>query len=352
MKKLLLTIALALALVAPAAAQTLYRSASGWGVHRPAQAQRHLFGGPIGTQSPLWLGTEPSGTSLDAWLYMTGQPAGFDYAIYSGSTLPTVLSGDLSVATESTGGNLGAKNQITGLLRLNLVSLGAGTNGTTETTSYMDDTPDGEWAALDGDVVLSASTTYARVGSKSLKFAVAAAAAAGDGAAIDIANDDLEANESIGMWIYSDRALTAGDLTLVIDDTDASPDLAINFPAVTASAWQWIEIDISALTGGNGNVTDKIAVKLSTAGAALSAFTFYLDGVYKWDATDEDTLGDTVPYDGVLAVLNLDTANTGTHTFGNVTEYTDYFVNYQSGNEVLVWISDQSAKSNIVLYNY
>lgn len=358
MRKPLLILLAALALLVaawPATAQpTLYGAATarGFVVDRMI-THYHLFGGPVGMQSPLWLGTAPAGSSTDAWLYMTGDPSSFEYAIYSGSTKPSTLSGDLSIATESTGGNLGAKNQITGLLRLNMSTLGAGTNGTTETTSYMDDTPDGEWTAIDASVVVSASTTYARAGSKSLKLAFAAGATAGDGAEIDITNDDLEANESVGFWIYSDTALTAGWLTLVIDDTDASPDLAINFPAVTANAWQWAEIDISALTGGNGNVVDKVAVKLSTAGATgLGAFNVYLDAMYKWDATDEDTLGDTIPYDGVLAVLNLDTANTGTHSFGNVTEYTDYFVNYQASNEVLVWISDQSAKSNIVLYNY
>lgn len=348
-------LALLLALVAlPALAQpTLYGAATARGIVDRQITHYHLFGGPVGMQSPLWLGTAPSGSSTDAWLYLTGDPSGFEYAIYSGSTKPSTLNGDLTIASESTGGNLGARNDISGLFRINLASLGAGTNGTTETTLYLDDTPDGEWTALDADVTVSASTTYARVGSKSLKLAFAATAAAGDGAEVDITNDDLEANESIGFWIYSDTALTAGYLTLVIDDTDASPDLALNVPAVTANSWQWVEIDISALTGGNGNVVDKIAVKLSSAGAtALGAFNVYLDAMYKWDATDEEQLGDSIPYDGVLSILNLDTANTGTHSFGNLSIYTDYFVNYQASNDVIVWISDQSAKSNIVLYTY
>jgi len=353
MKKVIFAMVLLL-VASVAVAQETWQSATARGVEKPVGNRVYnLFRGPMGLQSPLWLGSAPTGTSTDAWIYNTGTPSGFEYFMYSTSSLPTYLSGDLTVAPSATGGDNFNKNQISGLFKLTLVSLAAGTNGTTETTLYTDDTPAGEWTALDADVVVSNSTTHVRVGSNALKLAFAATAIAGDGVESDITNDNLESNESIGFWIYSDTALTAGWLTLVIDDTDAAPDLALNVPAVTAGAWQWVEIDISALAAGNGDVVDKIAFKLSTAGATgLAVFNVWIDTMYKWDATDEDILGDSVMYDGVLSVLSLDTANTGTHTFGNVSEHTDYFVNYQSGNEVLVWITDQSAKSLICMYAY
>lgn len=349
----ILTLACMVLLGSAADGQTFYRSAKSWTLFKPTESGRTLLAGPIGSSSPLWLGTAPSGTATDAWLYMTGQPSGFEYSLYSGSTLPSYFAGDLTIAAEGTGGNLGAKNELSGLPRLKLYSMGTGTNGSTETTSYLDDSPAGEWTAVDSDVTVSASTTYARVGSTSLALAFASTAAAADGAYIDITNDDLESNESIGFWIYSDTALTAGWLTLVIDDTDASPDLAINFPAVTANAWQWVEIDISALTGGNGNVTDKIKVLLSTAGATgLGAFNVYLDGMYKWDASDEEALGDSIITDGVLSVVAIATAAGSANTASNLVAGTDFFVHYQAGSDAIVWITDQSAASTLCLYSY
>src|SRR3990167_11421402 len=55
---------------------------------------------------------------------------------------------DVTLSSDSTGGNAGAKNEIIGLPRIKLVSLGAGTNGATETTSYVDDSPVGEYAPV------------------------------------------------------------------------------------------------------------------------------------------------------------------------------------------------------------
>lgn len=340
--------------------QTLFRTALALlllvGLAAGAQAQNAAYlypAGPSLMPYPIWIGTAPASTSVDALLYLAGVPTGVEYGIYSSSTLPSHLSGDLTIAAESTGGNLGAKNEITALPRIKLYSLGTGTNGSTETTSYLDDSPAGEWTAVDSDVTVAASTDYARVGSTSLSLAFASPAAATDGAYIDITNDDLEANESIGFWAYSTVALAAGDLTLVIDDTDASPDLAINIPAITANSWQWVEVDISALTGGNGNVTDKIKILLSSAGAtAQGAFTIYLDGMWKWDATDEEALGDSILTDGVLSVTAAATAAGSANTFSNMVAGTDYFVHYQSGADAIVWITDQNAASTLCLYTY
>jgi len=352
MKKLILTIALMLISISAAIAQpTLYRNATkkGWVVTGPTRYQ--LFVGPAGIESPLWLGSEPSGTTSDAWLYIKGNPAGFEYSILSESTKPSSFSGDITVTTESTGGNAYERNQISGLLKLNLVSLGTGVDGTAETVSYMDDTPSGEWSAIDSNVTVSESTSTYRVGSKSLKLAFDSSAANDDGAVIDIVNDNLESNESVGFWIYSDTDLAAGDLDLLIDDTDAAPDVSFDVSAVPANAWKWVEIDISALTGGNGNVVDKVGLVLKNA-SGLGAFNIWVDAMYKWDADAEEVFGDNIPYDGVLSVLSLTTANTGTHSFSNLVEHTNYFINYQTGNEVLVWITDQSTSSAIGMYVY
>jgi len=264
------------------------------------------------------------------------------------------VTGDVTVADDATGGNAGAASVISGKVNMSLVGLGTGTNGTTETVSYMDDSPTGEWAPVDADVTESADTTYYRIGTTSYKMEFAASAAAADGAIVDIANDDLEtAAGSIGFWARPSVTIASGDLAILIDDTDADTELVIG--ALTASVWQWVEVDITSLAAGTGNVVDKVGIILTTQGAAaLAAFDLYVDGMYRWATADEESLGQNIAMDGVLSVLNTASvdANTGTHAHANLVEHTDYFTHYQTGSDAIVWITDQSTTSSIALICY
>jgi hypothetical protein len=157
----------------------------------------------------------------------------------------------------------------------------------------------------------------------------------------------------VGMWVYSSMALVAGDV--VLKTVDSTGDVSFNFPAVaTANKWTWIEIDISSLAAGTGDAVTNVKVALSTAGAARGAFNLYLDGAYKWDATEELALGvDLVDSPGaVRKVLTLVKANTGTHDFVAIAEGTDFFVHSESGNDFLVTITDQSAAAGFALVNH
>lgn len=263
----------------------------------------------------------------------------------------TLSNGDLKVTASKTGGNAGARNTIEGLPKIVMVPLGAGTNGTTETTTYVDDSPTGEWSAVNATTVASASTTYYRVGTTSLKVAFLATAVAGSGVTRSITPDDLEADEYIGFWAYSTEALKAGELTLVLTDNGGAR--TYNVPAVAAGVWTWCEVDISALTGGTGDVVSAVSILLSTAGAAAhGAFDFYVDAMRKWDSADEEALGYALVQDGVLSVLALTTANTGDHTQIALVENTNFFVAYRTGNDSLVWITDQSTYSHTALIAY
>ena len=177
-------------------------------------------------------------------------------AANGGITATTLTSaGDVTLTTDATGGNAGAKTELIGLPRVKLVSLGAGTNGATETTLYIPAAdPATSWVAISTTVTSSNDTSIRRVGVNSLKLAFGATAVNDNGAAIDITNDDLEAdNESIGFWIRSDTALDAGDLDLLIDDTDAAPDTTFDVCAVaTVNVWQWCEIDYYQPDGRHG----------------------------------------------------------------------------------------------------
>jgi len=273
---------------------------------------------------------------------------------WSGSTGAwTFPKADVAIPYPADGGNLGAANVLTGGINAKLVPFATMTNGSTETTVYTDDTPAAEWGAVGGtaDPTDTQDATIARVGTNSLKLAWLSTAVAGDGVKATITSDNLEANESVGMWIYSTAALTAGDLTLVL--TDDGGARTFNIPAVaTINKWTWVEVDVSSLAAGTGDAITEVAIKLSSAGAtAHGVFTTYIDQMVKWDAADELALGvDVLDQPGAIrSVLTMTKANTGTHDMAALTEGTDYFVHRESGSDFLVQMTNQSANAGFAL---
>ena len=270
------------------------------------------------------------------------------------SDLLTLTGGDLTLADDPTGGNAGAKNQLSALPKLAFVSLNTMTNGTTETVTYMDDSPIGEWTqvTVTAPPTLTDDATYYRIGAKSLKMAWGATAVDGDGTTHTITNDNLEANESIGFWFYTDTALEAAWLELVI--TDDGGARTFNFPAVaTINVWTWIEIDVSALAAGTGDICSAVLILMSAAGeAGLGAFNCYVDGMWKWDAADEEALGQSIKDYGVLGVITVTDAAAGANRQLTIVENTDFFVHYESGVDFIVTVTDQSTFAGLAVVAY
>lgn len=275
----------------------------------------------------------------------------------TGATLTTpTISGDVTQTADSTGGNLGAASTYTGIVNSSLIPFAAMTNGaaSVKTKALMDDTPAGEWSAIGGgtaDPTPANDATFARIGTNGLKLPFLDAAVAGDGAKFTaFSGENWEAQESVGMWVRSNIALAAGDV--VLKTVDSTGDVSFDMPAVaTVNKWTWVEFDISGLTGGTGDAVTNVKIALSTAGAAKGAFNLWIDGAYKWDATEELALGvDLVDSPGaVRSVLAIVKANTGTHDMAAIVENTDFFVHSESGNDFLVTITDQSTKAAFAL---
>ena len=167
-----------------------------------------------------------------------------------------------------------------------------------------------------------------------------------------ITQDNLGSNESVGFYIRSDVVLASGYFTMTLDDTNGT-DQTYAVPAVaTADKWTWVEIDVSGCNA-NCDTTDGVKFTMSAAGAAaLGAATINFDCMYKWDAADEETLGDSILQDGVLFILSSPVAAAGLNTSVALTEWSDYIVNYQTSNEAIVWLSDQSTYANTCFYAY
>lgn len=323
-----------------------------------------------GTNGTVFIGRNDSGTVIlsskddDATANLTIDPGGSSTLQLNGDSNDNLLiigstehrAGDVTITADSTGGNAGTINQFIGIPRIMNVGISTMVNGAaaghTVLTDLNDETPAGEWTAIDADTVMSNDSSYYRQGTASLKMAIATTADATDGCTNTLASGDQDwtDDEAVGMWIWSDTALDAGDLKLGITDSGAGQTL-VNFPAVTASSWQWIEIDISGVANASKDVIQSLTIELSAAGAAKAAggaFNVYMDFIVKWDVGDEDTLGAAILTDGVMSVTVIDATDSGA-TSANLTMYTDYFVHYQSGNDAIVMITDQSGADKVGL---
>lgn len=275
-----------------------------------------------------------------------------DTTLTAGSDTLT-FDGDTTLSSEATGGNALAKNEFIGLPRIKNVGIGTMANGTTNTvlTDIGDsETPATDWTAIDGDTTMSNDSTYYRQGTASLKMAIADTAIAADGCtnALGTGDQDWSDDESVGMWIYTDTAFDADDLVLQI--TDNGTDSTVAFPAVaSADAWTWIELNISGVANADKDIITDLSIELNTASDLIGvASNIYFDFIVKWDGAEEETLGVEIPYDGVLSLTVIDATDAGA-SCANITEYTDYFVHYQSGDDAIVIITDQSGADKVGL---
>jgi len=265
----------------------------------------------------------------------------------TGTVALTSQAVDMTLTADSSGGNAGAKTEFIGLPRIKLIGGGQGTNPGSQTIALLDDSPEGEFAPVDASVTEAAETAIYKYGAGSYEAAFAVDAAATDGF-IDAglgANASWEDMESVGLLVYSTATWAAGDLTLVLTDDGGAQTFDI--PALTATnAWTWLEVDISALAAGTGDVISDVAVLMSAQGeTALGAFTMYLDVAYVWDSADEEALGVAIQQDGVLGVIN-------TESGASLVELTDYLVHYETGSDFIVYITDQSTADIAVLAAY
>ena len=267
----------------------------------------------------------------------------------TGTVALTSQAADMSITAVADGGNAGVKNEYSGLPRIKLVGGAQGTNPAAQTLSLVDDSATGEYAPVDADVTEAEGSVAGiyKFGASSYAATFAVTAAEDDGF-VDAALGGAaswEDMESIGAWVYVTATLAAADLQWVLTDDGGAQKF--DFCAITsANVWTWCEVDISALNGGTGDVISDVALTLTATGETnLGAFTIYLDQAWVWDAADEEALGTAVIQDGVLSVLD-------TEGGASLTEGTDYIVHYESGNDFIVYVTDQSTADIAVLVAY
>ena len=107
----------------------------------------------------------------------------------------------------------------------------------------------GAWTeSLDSDVTSGQDTEDFREGNASTTFTVAGTISAGDKMASEaIASIDISRYNTVEFWFWSDVALAASDLALLLDDTASvgSPLETILFPAIVARTWTRVQLTLA-----------------------------------------------------------------------------------------------------------
>lgn len=262
------------------------------------------------------------------------------------------LAGDITMSSNE--GNLGAKNEFQGLIKMDLRALTVmadGTDVSTGTLELLDDTPTGEWLVTTNAVTATNDLTMYRQGTNSLITTFSTGALGGDGITNNFSSDDFTVLESIGFWVRSDKAIGVSNLYTVVIDATANTTNFIN-EAIAKNEWEWIEVDITGLTGTTGDTVTQLELRMATAMVSKLPVVLHLDYMYAWDLGSEEALGQNIITDGVLSVVTIPTAAGTANTLTQLAETTDYIIHYQSGNDAIVAVSDQSAASGIALINY
>ncbi len=234
-----------------------------------------------------------------------------------------------------------ALNHFVGIPKLNVTQLGASMpNGPILADPYSPLI--GNCAPTNGS---EAAGALLITGSASYQYTGASTAAENDGFDCDVTGHAVAGTDSIGFWIRSDTALTAGTLDVSLLDA-SSVEANADLGAITVvDEWQWVEIDFGSDCDATCADVDGVLIAVTAAGAATSEMDstiIHVDSGVFWLDAAEEAIGD-VRVGGVINVSVAVSAFGTDNTASELVEYTDYFVNYQTGADALVFITDQSA---------
>lgn len=163
-------------------------------------------------------------------------------------------------------------------------STGAYTFVEDNNTLLVEDCEDVWNESVDADATVTAEGTIKKVGTNSVKIAVAAGATAGDILATEaITSLDISGATHIRFWIRSSVATAAGDLQLLLDETAscASPSETLNVPALAVDTWEEVTVALSAAAADLDAI---ISVGLKYT-VDIGACNIYIDDIHALVAT-------------------------------------------------------------------
>jgi hypothetical protein len=157
------------------------------------------------------------------------------------------------------------------------------------------------WTAR-ANVTSTAEVAGKKVNAKGGKHVIADVFATGLVATHDIAAIDLSAYKYVGFWIYSDIAVAAGVLQLVLDNTAAcaSPVESLDIPALPAGQWRYVKLPFAG-AGATRNALLSIGINAVSDPGAVTVFIddIRAGNAFLGIAEDDDARSAYVQYDPV-----------------------------------------------------
>ena len=181
-------------------------------------------------------------------------------------------------------------------------------------------------------------------GASSYQYTWAADVATDDGIDCVIAYPANDDPTSLGFWFRTDTVITAGDIDINFDDGGVQ-ECTVATLAVGAGdldIWMWIEVNITAACAGKGDGTDGIEFLATAQGAAVGVLdnaVMNIDQLAMWDLAVEEPIGNIL-VGGLIDFSYVLIAAGGANSRIQGVEWASHFINYQTGTDMLVPITD------------
>lgn len=304
--------------------------------------ERWVIGGTLDIASGGELDIESGGTlEVNGTLELDGTvDATTDVTVGTDSSTTFGALNKMLQSTLATGFAL--HNQFVGIPKIGVTHIATLTNGT---TSVAVATPlTGACNAIVNGAEAN-DTTFFITDSSSYRYTWAADVATDDGIDCVIAYPAVTDPSRLGFWFRTDTTITSGDIDINFDDGGVTDGTISTLAVTVLDEWQWIEMNIATVCSGDCSEVDGIEFLATAQGATagvLDDAVIHIDQLAMWKAADESTIGD-IRVGGLIDFsTGLKTPSTsGAQTQG--VEWTSFFINYQTGTDVIISVTDLSA---------
>ena len=269
-------------------------------------------------------------------------------AVGTGLDITGDITSSPSSSTTNFGENKALNSEFIGLPRISTAVLGAMGNGPILSSIV---TPAAATCAPIGGGTESDDAAIFRTGAASYEHLFVAVVGAAEGLDCDVAGAyAVNGTVSYGFWFRSDTTFSAGTLEIALMDGAVEEGQGLIPAYAVADEWIWIEVDVTGDCAATCADIDGVFIQTTvTAPTEMNNAKIYVDSGAFWITGCEETIGADILVDGVLSLVGQPTA-AGAEVL--LVEWTDYFINYQSGNDAVCTLTDQSANSGVVLYAY
>ena len=261
-------------------------------------------------------------------------------------TLDTdVVIGDNKTATFAAPNTMTADstalNQYIGIPKLNVTHTGALANGTTSVA--VANPLIANCSAIVNGAEADDATNFI-TGAASYKYTFAADVAADDGIDCVIAYPAVTDPVSFGFWFRTDTAIASGDIDINFDDGGVTDGTISTLAVTVLNEWQWIEMNITTACSGDCSAVDGIEFLATTQGAGAAVLDdaiINIDQLAMWKVGDETAIGD-IQVGGLIDFVYTKAAQDQVNTGVAGVEWTSHFINYQTGADAIIPITDLS----------